>query len=247
MPGIWWDKMWSLVHGCTKLSPGCVNCCAEERFANFHGPGKPHETLLNTSKDRPRWSGAVELQEDRWDQPGLTPGSVRMFVAGMGDLFHPDVPSDFIDHAFAIMEQVERHQYLVLTKRVDRMLDYVTQRESVPRHILLGASIEDQERADERLPLLTEIRRARLWANCEPLLGPIDLWPYLPRLSWLTAGPEESGPELPWARPIDPVWMRALRDQCADADIPFFAKDCEIDGVEYADYFEPERLQRAAS
>lgn len=238
-PGVWWDKMWSLVHGCTKVSPGCVNCCSEDRFANYHGPGKPYRDLIEDG----RWNGQTELREDIWDQPALYSQGQRVFVCGMGDLFHPNVPDEYIDRVFGIMETVARHQYLVLTKRVARMLVYSRTR-SIPKHILLGASIEDQERADERLPLLTEIRHAHLWANCEPLLGPIDLWPYLPRLSWLTAGPEEARPG---ARTMNPEWMRSLRNQCADADVPFFAKDTLVDGVAYADFFEPQQRQRAAS
>jgi protein gp37 len=242
-PRVWWDKLWDLVYGCTKVSAGCVNCCSLDRFANYYGPGRPHERVVDVSRGTPRWSGQVELREDNWDQPALMPQPMRIFVAGMGDLFHPSVPDAYIDRVFGIMETVSRHQYLVLTKRVERMLAY-TKTRSIPKHVLFGASIEDQERADERLPLLTEIRHAYLWANCEPLLSSIDLWPYLPRLSWLTAGPEEARPG---ARAMNPEWMRSLRDQCADADIPFFAKDTLVDGVAYADFFEPQQRQRAAS
>jgi protein gp37 len=169
---------------------------------------------------------------------------MRVFVAGMGDLFHANVPDAYIDQVFRIMETVTQHQYLVLTKRVTRMRDYVQKRSTVPDHILLGASVENQECADERLPVLTDISHAHLWVNCEPLLSPVDLWPYLPKLVWLTAGPEEARPG---ARPMKPEWIRSLRDQCADVDIPFFSKDYLIDGVAYVDFFTPRQRQRAAS
>lgn len=233
-PAYWWDKTWSLVEGCTKVSPGCTNCGAEERFARFGGRGKPYQgPIMEVKEDgTARWSGAVQLRE-LWDVPGRLLQPCRIFVAGMGDLFHESVPDAFVATAFSVMEKVDRHQYLVLTKRIDRAAAFVNARGGVKRHVLMGVSVEDQPRTDERLPLLCTVENAARWANCEPLLGPVNLGPYLDQLSWVSWGPEEQGPDLV-SRPMDIVWARSLRDQCLEANVPFYAKDHDIDGVEYA-------------
>ena len=234
-PIYWWDKMWSVVQGCTKVSPGCEHCGAEERFARFGGQGIPYQSPIMKVKDgSARWSGVVELREE-WNIPSLLGRPCRIFVAGMGDLFHADVPDMFIQRVFDVMESIDRHQYLLLTKRIERARDFVNARSGAVKHIIIGTSVEDQKRADERIPLLCEIQRTTLWVNCEPLLGLIDLRPYLSYLSWVSWGPEETGPHLPWARPMDIDWARSLRDQCIAARVPFYAKDHDIDGVEYAE------------
>lgn len=178
------------------------------------------------------------------------------FVNSMSDLFHENVPDDFIDEVFGVMgacEDAERgHVFQILTKRAQRLRDYMLNRGHKawnarrlgteaypPRNVWLGVSVEDQQRADARIPHLLRTAAVVRFLSCEPLLGPVDLSYYLPQtpiaecepemlpyynthfaLHWIIVG-GESGPG---ARPMDPNWVRALRDQCVEAGVPFFFK-----------------------
>jgi protein gp37 len=189
----------------------------------------------------------------QWTKPRM------IFVNSMGDLFHEDVPDAWIDKVFCIMALSRQHTFQVLTKRADRMRDYFSQfrpsppedgyitRNGIASHALerwqpsfspqrwplpnvwLGVSVEDQKRADERIPDLLHTPAAVRFISAEPLLGDIDLADHLALdtplmggipLHWVIAG-GESGPN---ARPMHPDWARSLRDQCAVAGVPFFFK-----------------------
>jgi protein gp37 len=151
----------------------------------------------------------------------------------MSDLFHEAVPDDFIDQVFAVMCWARHHTFLVLTKRPERMRAYMQSRVrrewvppagTVPPHVWLGVSVEDQATADARIPVLLETPAAVRWVSAEPLLGPIDLiaWvsPSPGGLYWVVIG-GESGP---FARPFDLAWARDISAQCAAAGVPVFVK-----------------------
>jgi protein gp37 len=218
----WTDETWNPVTGCTKVSQGCKNCYAERIFARPY-PGRAF-TDVRTHADRLD-------QPLRWKQPR------RIFVNSMSDLFHEDIPDDFIFDVFGIMEKAHWHTFQVLTKRPARMLELLGEpveagEKAPPSNIWWGVSAEDQATADERILLLQQTTAAVRFLSCEPLLGPIDLTPHLqvgtrgsdgkvrPDIHWVIAG-GESGPK---ARPSHPDWFRSLRDQCATAGVPFFFK-----------------------
>jgi protein gp37 len=278
----WTDATWNVVNGCNVVSPGCTNCYAM-RLAGTrlkHHPSR--EGLTIDTKAGPVWNGQVRFNEKvlldplRWKRPR------RIFPNAHGDLFHPSVPDEWIDREFTIMALAHWHYFQVLTKRPDRMRDYVSERAEciwssvdnfvddwshglrgnvrLPiisddpmlaalagqgavwggerpwplRNVWLGTSVEDQRRADERIPILLDTPAAVRWLSCEPLLGPVDVQPfglYDRELHWVVAG-GESGPG---ARPMHPDWARSLRDQCAAAGVPFLFKQwgewlpCEVD------------------
>lgn len=161
-------------------------------------------------------------------------------MCSMGDLFHEAVPDQFIEQVFdTILETA--HTYQILTKRPERMRRFVesylapSMKEELLRDIWLGVSVENQQTADERIPLLLQPAAAVRFVSYEPALEPVDLRPYLPHviwdpslpefivspaLSWVIAG-GESGPK---ARPSDPDWFRSVREQCKAAGVPFFMK-----------------------
>lgn len=272
----WTEATWNPVTGCTKVSPGCDNCYAETFAERWRGtPGHHFETGFDVTL-RPN---ALELPL-RWRK------GRRVFVNSMSDLFHKDVPDEYIAQVFAVMSLTPQHTYQVLTKRHGRMRSLLTssdfrlacekaqmeivndetapltayQREAKTsqwwsdfaeplRNVWLGVSVEDQKRADLRIPALLETPAAVRFLSCEPLLGPVKLPlfdetegctcggygpPYYvhearcgltPGLAWgglhwvIVGG--ESGPG---ARPMHPQWARDLRDQCVTADVPFFFK-----------------------
>jgi protein gp37 len=201
----WTDATWNPVTGCSVVSPGCTNCYAM-RLAGTrmrHHPSR--QGLTVPSKAGPVWNGTVRFNENwlldplKWRRPR------RIFVCAHGDLFHDNVPEEWIDQVFSVMSSARHHQFQVLTKRAQRMHDYVRSfRESslgfltrggqeptsyggpitegiMPNdrwplpNVWLGVSVEDQARADDRIPLLLDTPAAVRWLSCEPLLGPVDL------------------------------------------------------------------------
>jgi len=272
----WTDTTWNPVTGCTKVSPGCAHCYAETFAERFRGvPGHPFEQGF----DLKLWPERLSLPL-KWKKPR------RVFVNSMSDLFHEDVPFEFIDRVFAVMALTPQHTYQVLTKRPERMREYlsgeVEMRLPVPNsptlmrprsqriwleaqgvannnrskvdfpwsadwawplpNCWLGTSVENQHWADVRIPELLATPAAVRFLSCEPLLGPLDLRPWLTRvptsgdgwrltggtalaiadivLDWVIVG-GESGPG---ARPFDLAWARSLVSQCRAAGVAVFYK-----------------------
>lgn len=182
------------------------------------------------------FTGLLRLDEAALEQPLRWKKPRRIFVNSMSDLFHESLSDEWIDRVFSIMALAPRHTFQVLTKRAARMRDYCQRLYHTEDpagcgwplpNVWLGVSIEDQRRADERIPPLLVTPAAVRFLSCEPLLGPIDLRlfaglesPRASKLHWVIAG-GESGPK---ARLMHPGWARGLRDQCAAAGIPFFFK-----------------------
>lgn len=253
----WTDSSWNPLRGvagkwhCSKVSPGCHNCYAERINVRFGGPA------YKRGADTFRLDSKALAEPLRWKT------GRRVFVCSMTDLFHEDVPEEFIDRVFGVMHAANWHTYQVLTKRPDRMLAYL----SAPgvsrrvmqagrnaakgrgldvlndagvicwpmRQVWCGVSVEDQQRADEHIPLLLQTPAAVRFLSCEPLLGPVDLSAFFggeyatimgsePNynfgVNWVIIG-GESGPG---ARPMDVAWARSLVAQCKAAAVPVFVK-----------------------
>ena len=226
----WTDTTWNPVTGCTKVTRGCDNCYAERFAERFRGtPGHPFENGFD-----------LTLRPERLEQPLSWRRPRMIFVNSMSDLFHKDVPTDFIDSVFDTMEQADRHIFQVLTKRSSLMRDYLKHRygsSPAPRHIWCGVSVED-ERAAARIRHLREAPVPIRFLSIEPLLGPVgDI--DIEGISWVIVG-GESGPH---ARPMKPEWAREVRELCVRGKVPFFFKQWggrtpkaggrELDGVEH--------------
>lgn len=209
----WTDATWNPVTGCAKVSQGCKNCYAERDWKRLSA--MPQTVYFG------RKFTDVATHNDRLGQPLRWKRPRRIFVNSMSDLFHLDVPDDFIERVFAVMAHAKQHTFQVLTKRPDRMRHvarYIADINGRPLpNVWLGVSVEDQETADERIPILLDTPAAVRWISAEPLLGPINLHE---RLDWVVAG-GESGPN---ARPMHPDWLRSLRDQCNAAGVDFLFK-----------------------
>jgi protein gp37 len=207
----WTDATWNPVTGCTKISPGCAHCYAETITLRFKrgGPFLPGKTTIN-------------LHPDRLDAPGKWRSPRMIFVNSMSDLFHEEVPFEFIREVFRRMETYDWHTYQVLTKRPERMLEYVewTGGARWPDHVWAGVSVENQIWVDRRIPLLTRVPSAVRFLSCEPLLKPIDIRTYLTDIQWVIVG-GESGHR---ARKMQESWAIDIRDQCRQAGVAFFFK-----------------------
>jgi protein gp37 len=311
----WTDATWNVVNGCTVVSPGCAKCYAMKQAHRF----PVRQGLTRHSPSGMTWTGEVRFNEAVLDQPLRWKRPRRIFVCAHGDLFHDKVPDEWIDRVFAVMALAPQHTFQVLTKRPERMRDYVRSRvalqgniggcavglalqmgkqvfggvtttyparsaearelvvervHNILPNVWLGTSVEDQQRADERIPILLDTPAAVRWVSMEPLLGPVDLtWVAQPdeeregvidallgcdwidgmgigieyrptrpghegrvmtrrvvsssdmilagrKIDWVVAG-GESGPG---ARPMHPTWVRSIRDQCRDAQVPLMFK-----------------------
>lgn len=203
----WTDATWNPVTGCSKVSPGCKNCYAERLAVRLQAMGNP------------RYANGFQLtlHEDqltlplRWKQPR------KIFVNSMSDLFHEDVPDDFIMKAFRIMGEAHWHRFQILTKRAKR-LGELAERLPWPGNIWQGVSIESIEYT-WRIEHLLKVPATVRFLSIEPLLGPIPRLP-LQGIAWVIVG-GESGPNY---RPVEANWVRGIRDQCINAKVPFFFK-----------------------
>ena len=230
----WCDETWNPISGCTKVSAGCANCYAERMAKRFVRKGISGR---NGRKIKALHFRSVLLHPDSLDRPLRWKKPRRVFVCSMGDLFHEDVPDEFIKRVWSVMAEAQRHTFMVLTKRPERMLAHLAgeQRRGWKRdwpNIWLGVSAEDQRTADERIPLLLQTPAAVRFVSVEPMLGPVDFRKVpgfnlagqagvdLLRNFWVICG-GESGPG---ARPMNPQWPRDLRDQCKAAGVPFLFK-----------------------
>jgi protein gp37 len=215
----WTDATWNPVSGCTQASPGCDHCYAArlaKRLPVAHAGGRPFSEVV--------------CHPERLDVPIRWRKPRRIFVCSMGDLFHDGVPFDFVDSVWGRMLLANQHTFQVLTKRPAKMLEYLSTRRWTPdgSNVWLGVTAEDQQRADERIPLLLQCPAAVRLVSVEPMLGPVDLSGYgwmrglltEPRISWVICGGESGS----GARPMHPAWARSLRDQCSAAGVPFFFK-----------------------
>ena len=256
----WTDKVWNPVTGCTKVSAGCKNCYAERMM----GRNLPGMTQKFTD---------VVCHPERLETPLHWRKPSRIFVNSMSDLFHKDVPDEFILSCFQEMASISRHTYQILTKRPERArsllsriklcdpgLGWMTLDGENPvgyggkakalfnphtwplPNVWLGVSVENQETADHRIPLLLQTPAAVRFVSYEPALGPVNFMGVRvdcnscpdgfhgidaleghnapAKLDWVICG-GESGPG---ARPMHPDWARSVRDQCKEAGVPFFFK-----------------------
>ncbi len=207
----WTETTWNPVTGCTKITRGCDNCYAERFAERFRGtPGHPYEPGFD-----------LTLRPERLSQPLSWKRPRVIFVNSMSDLFHKEVPTDFIDEVFETMELADWHIFQVLTKRSPIMRDYLRRRYGsrlAPRHIWCGVSVEDNK-ATARIRHLQDAPITTRFLSIEPLLGPVgDI--DIEGVSWVIVG-GESGPN---ARPMKREWAIEVRDLCEREGVPFFFK-----------------------
>jgi protein gp37 len=205
----WTDRTWNPLRGCSRISPGCVNCYAEVIAARFSGPGQPFEGFADRKKAGSKWTGKVELVPAALDEPLGWRKPARVFVNSMSDLFHEALPIEAIARVFAVMYLAPQHTFQVLTKRADRMRHVLTHpkfyemvlaaagplRRADPAllsiaisdptkfphsNVWLGVSVENQAAAEERIPLLLDTPAAIRFLSCEPLLGRLNIKDWLP-------------------------------------------------------------------
>jgi protein gp37 len=203
----WTDSTWNPVTGCTKVSPGCKHCYAERLAARLQAMGNP----------RYRNGFNVTLHQDQLSLPLRWREPRRIFVNSMSDLFHEAVPEEFIRQVFDVMVQTRRHQFQVLTKRSKRLAE-LAPRLPWPANVWQGVSVENA-RYTSRVADLVTVPAAVRFLSVEPLLGPIPRLP-LDGINWVIVG-GESGPG---HRPVDPAWVRDIRDQCDRAGVALFFK-----------------------
>lgn len=291
----WTNKTWNPTVGCSLESPGCTNCYAMSMAGRLalislsnEAKGIPdhfahYRELTTKTKTGYVWTGKINLASDaKLLEPLTWKAGLMIFVDSMSDLFHPNVPFEVVDQVWAVMALGRHHIFQVLTKRPDRMREYLTSgrehlivlamdgimrrrlylpyanpisaagdlaaRRPLP-NVWCGTSVEDQTRADERVPTILQTPAAVRWLSLEPLLGPINLTgistmrfrgaevlnaltgqlsgtfgdecaTQLPKLDWLVAG-GESGPR---ARPWHPSWARTIRDHALRYNVPFLWK-----------------------
>ncbi|WP_439634999.1 DUF5131 family protein [Oceanicaulis sp.] len=234
--------------GCTKVSAACDFCYAEKWDHRFGGNRwGPHadRTLTKTWPNPRKWNRQA-------DKTGIRP---RVFVASLADVFdnHRSILPGWREDLWKLIDETPNLDWLLLTKRPQNIMKMIPERwrDGLPSHVWIGTTVEDQKSADQRIPALLQVPAAIRFLSCEPLIGPVDLTGHFWGPVYLTnhfCGPAkpcagcsrsklENGPALHWViaggesgaqyRPADPDWFRQLRDQCAEADVPFLFKQWE--------------------
>lgn len=204
----WTDATWNPTVGCTKISPGCKHCYAEEMAKRLQAMGvKEYENGFK-----------LQLLPDRIEEPLKRKKPTIYFVNSMSDLFHQGVPNDYIEKVFATMEKAHWHTFQVLTKRAERLASFFRDRK-VPHNAWIGVSVEDRKYGVPRIDLLRQVPARIRFLSVEPLLqdvGELDLTD----IHWVIVG-GESGRK---ARPMSPEWVERIQAQCEAQGVHFFFK-----------------------
>lgn len=213
--GQWWDKSWSPIEGCTPISEACEHCWAMSFLRRFRNGQKP---------------GEFRQYPERIDKLHPTKNGRRIFVGSLTDIFHTKIVEsdqgiERLDDIFMKTVFCPKDTFVLLTKRPQNALEYwqkqlITPLQPCPKNLWLLTTTENQARFDERIPYLAQIPAAVRGISAEPLLGPIGLGDAAKWLQWVIVGGETG----PGARPMDPDWVRSLRDQCQEAGIAFWFK-----------------------
>ncbi len=230
----WTDATWNPVRGCTKISSGCAHCYAETFAERFRGvPGHPYEQGFD-----------LRIVPEKLADPLRWSKSCLVFVNSMSDMFHEDIPDEYIVSIAEIMRLADWHTYQVLTKRSERMRDMLQGKlKSIANktHIWWGVSVENQKQGIPRIEHLRSANAAVPFLSIEPLLedlGEVDI----SEMAWAIVGGESGH----GARPMRKVWVRNIRRQCRKYDVPFFFKQWggvrkslagrELDGRTYDEF-----------
>jgi len=203
----WTEATWNPVTGCSEVSPGCAHCYAKTFAERWRGvPGHPYEQGFE-----------LRLWPQRLDQPLRWTRPRMIFVNSMSDLFHEDIPEEYIEEVFEVMGRADHHTFQILTKRHARLAELAP---SLPWHpnVWIGVSVENR-RFTHRVDYLREVDAEVRFVSAEPLLGPLDRID-LSGIDWLIAG-GESGPG---HRPMKAEWARELRARCRAEGVAFFFK-----------------------
>ncbi|WP_249978471.1 DUF5131 family protein [Vreelandella olivaria] len=204
----WTEHTWNPMTGCTKVSPGCKHCYAEEMAKRLQAMGTPgYENGFELS-----------LLEERLEQPFRRKKPTKYFVNSMSDLFHEAVPVEFLDRVFDVIRRTPHHTYQILTKRAERMSRYFETIEA-PTNAWIGVSVEDKKYGVPRIQHLRDVAATVRFLSVEPLLedvGPLDLTD----IHWVIVGGESGR----YARPLKEEWVNQVRQQCEDQGVAFFFK-----------------------
>lgn len=203
----WTDKTWNPITGCTKKSAGCAHCYAEV-MAN---------RIKNMGLDKYKNGFNLTLHEDDLEEPLHWKKGHNVFVCSMSDIFHEEVPFEFVDKIFETIKQTPQHRYQILTKRAERMVEYFHYRKA-PKNVWLGVTVECKE-TKFRIDCLRNIEASVKFLSCEPLLEDLEEL-NLERIDWVIVG-GESGPK---ARPMKADWAINIRNQAERQNAAFFFK-----------------------
>ncbi len=211
----WTDESWNPISGCSPCSPGCVNCYAEMMSRRLKGRfGYHYQNPFQITLHKEKLKEPLRLKKPR-----------KIFPCSMGDLFHPDVPESWIDALFQVTTLARQHTYQILTKRPERMQKYLSiivskYQIEVPANLWFGVTAENQQMADQRIPVLIDTPVANRFISIEPMLEAVDISCYIKNIDWVIVG-GETGVK---ARDMEPRWAIEIKDLCRGNHVPFFFK-----------------------
>ena len=216
----WTDATWNPVAGCTVLTAGCTNCYAMRMAARLEAMGtEKYRGLTRKSGGRAVWTGKIRVDEKSLDVPRAWSKPRKVFVNSMSDLFHDDVPIEFIARVWDVMKDTPRHTYQILTKRPERMAEVLAKPPfKILSNVWLGASVED-DRVLYRLDAIRRVPAAIRFVSLEPLIGSVAQGD-LTSIDWAIVG-GESGPR---AREMKPEWVDEIEAMCRRSGTAFFFK-----------------------
>ena len=228
----WADSTINPVVGCSKISEGCQNCYAENMAARLASMGLGQYQSVTSFR---RWNGLTVFVPSELAKPHGWRKPRTVFVSSMGDLFHKSAQFEWFEQVMRTVMELPRHTFIFLTKRPERMGEWLAQYPIVLHNLVIGVSVEDQQAADERIPVLLQIPAAKRFISLEPMIEAVDL--YRGGFSFLHSLKSPQGKKYPAldgvilggesgskGRRLNPQWVMTVRDQCAAAGVPFMFK-----------------------